>query len=157
VSEPKQSRVRRVFNEAWKFGTVGLVALVFDIGLFNLLLAGPLSSHPLTCKVISVSVATVVAYFGNRFWSFKARAKSGYGREFVMFFLLNGIAMGISVGVLALTHYGFGLTSRLDDNISANIIGLGLGTLFRFWAYRKFVFREFPETDALTAQLQEPV
>ncbi len=151
------TRVRRVVAEALKFGTVGLIALVFDIGIFNILLAGPLSSHPLTCKVISVSVATVVAYIGNRFWSFKARARSGYGREFVMFFVLNGIAMAISVGVLAISHYTLGLTSRLDDNIAANIIGLGLGTLFRFWAYRKWVFREYPEADALTAELREPV
>lgn len=144
-------------NEALKFGVVGLIALVVDVGIFNVLLAGPLHTHPVTCKVISVSIATVVAYIGNRFWSFRARAKSGYGREFVMFFVLNGVAMLISISVLAFSHYVLDLTSALADNISANVIGLGLGTLFRFWAYRKWVFKEYPETDALTAELQEPV
>jgi hypothetical protein len=33
-----------------------------------------------------------------------------------------------------------GLTSPLADNISNNVIGLGLGTLFRFALYRWWVF-----------------
>jgi hypothetical protein len=39
------------------------------------------------------------------------------------------------------------LHSWLSDNIAANFIGLGLGTLFRFWSYRKFVFKEEIELD----------
>ena len=31
------------------------------------------------------------------------------------------------------------LHSQLADNVT-NIVGIGIGTLFRFWAYRKFVF-----------------
>jgi putative flippase GtrA len=33
-----------------------------------------------------------------------------------------------------------GLTSRLADNISANVVGVGLGTVFRFVTYKRFVF-----------------
>jgi putative flippase GtrA len=33
----------------------------------------------------------------------------------------------------------------LDDNISANVVGVALGTLFRFWSYRRFVFAAAPE------------
>ena len=51
------------------------------------------------------------------------------------------------LGCLWVTHSWLGsywpvLTSRLADNISGNIIGIGLATLFRFWAYRRFVFRQ---------------
>ena len=31
------------------------------------------------------------------------------------------------------------LHTQLADNIT-NIVGIGIGTLFRFWTYRKFVF-----------------
>jgi hypothetical protein len=31
-------------------------------------------------------------------------------------------------------------TSLLADNVSANLVGAALGTLFRFWSYRRFVF-----------------
>ena len=35
-----------------------------------------------------------------------------------------------------------GLKGPIADNVSANVIGLGLGTLFRFWSYRRWVFPE---------------
>jgi putative flippase GtrA len=140
------TQVRRLLHEAAKFGVVGLVALVVDVGLFNLLRfaggEGPMYDKPLTAKVISVIVATTVAYIGNRFWTFRDRARTSYGREYLLFFVLNGVGLAISVGCLWLSHYVLGLTSALADNISANVIGLALGTLFRFWSYRRWVFPE---------------
>lgn len=137
-------KVRLIWREAAKFGVVGLVALVVDVGLFNLLRfaggEGPFYDRPLTAKVISVVAATTVAYFGNRHWTFRHRERTGFAREYVLFFVLNGIAMAIALGCLWFSHYALGLTSVLADNISANVIGLGLGTLFRFWSYRKWVF-----------------
>jgi putative flippase GtrA len=157
-----RSRTSQLVHEVAKFGAVGLVALVVDVGLFNLLRYGtdgdgPLYGKPLTAKTISVVVATVVAYLGNRFWTFRNRARTGYAREYVLFFVLNGVGLAISVGILALSHYVLGLRSPLADNISANVIGLGLGTLFRFWSYRRWVFPEVREDDAATAELRQPV
>jgi hypothetical protein len=46
-----------------------------------------------------------------------------------------------------------GWDSALADNISANVVGLALGTAFRFWSYRKFVFPAIPNDagrDAIT-------
>ncbi len=140
------ARLEGLLREAAKFGAVGLVALVVDVGLFNLLRfsggEGPFYDRPLTAKVISVAVATTVAYFGNRYWTFRHRGRTGFAREYVLFFVLNGLAMLIALGCLWVSHYALGLTSALADNISANVIGLGLGTLFRFWSYRRFVFPE---------------
>jgi len=48
-----------------------------------------------------------------------------------------------------------GFTSALADNISANVVGLGLGTLFRFWSYRKWVFPEIDHGDAADEELYE--
>lgn len=139
-------RVGDLIHEAAKFGVVGLAAMVIDVGLFNLLMYGGgqglLSGKPLTAKVVSVVAAATFAYFGNRFWTFRDRASTGHAREYVLFFALNGIGMGIALGCLWLSHYAFGLTSPLADNISANGVGLVLGTLFRFFSYRKWVFRK---------------
>ena len=126
-------------RELLKFGMVGLVAFVVDVGLFNLLLHQ--TDKPLTSKTISTVVATTVAYIGNRLWTFRRRSRSGVGREYSLFFLLNGVGLAISLGCLAISHYLLGFTSRLADNISANVVGLALGTAFRFWSYRRFVFR----------------
>ena len=150
-------RAGHLLHEVAKFGVVGIVAFVIDIGLFNVLRfaggEGPLYDRPLTAKVVSVVVATTFAYFGNRYWTFRHRGRTSFGREYVLFFVLNGVGLAISVGCLWFSHYALGLTSALADNISANLIGVGLGTLFRFWSYRRWVFPDdtMAADDALLA------
>ena len=131
---------RRLGAEVAKFGTVGAVAFVIDVGLFNILRAGVLSDSPLTAKTISVIVATTFAFLANRHWTYRDRARTGYGRETALFFATNAAALLISWGCLAFTHYLLGLDSQLADNISGNVIAVGLGTMFRFWVYRTWVF-----------------
>ena len=155
--------LRALAAEFAKFGAVGLIALVIDIGLFNLLRfaggEGPMYDKPLTAKVVSVIVATTASYIGNRYWSFRDRGRTSVKRELPLFFLLNGIAMAIAVGCLWVSHYALGLDNAIADNISANVIGLAAGTLFRFWSYRRWVFpavepgtaaEELAERDAVT-------
>ncbi len=146
-------RVRRLAHEAAKFGIVGAIGFVVDVSVFNLLRyagdPGLLEDKPLTAKAVSVTVATIVTYLGNRHWTWRHRARSGARREVTLFFLLNAMGMGIALACLALSHYVFGFTSPLADNISANVIGLFLGMLFRFWSYRTFVFRKHPDDEPL--------
>lgn len=147
-----QENLSGLIREIAKFGIVGLLALIVDIGLFNVLRfaggEGPLYDKPISAKVVSVAVATTFAYFGNRYWTFRHRGRTNMGREYLLFFLLNGVAMLIAVACLWFTHYALGLDSPLMDNISANVIGLGLGTIFRFWSYRKWVFPAIPKDPA---------
>lgn len=134
-----------VVREMVKFGTVGAAAFVVDIAVFNLLRfglggGGPLEHKPLTAKVASTVCATLVAWLGNRLWTFRRRRRSAVHHELALFVLFNAIGMGIAVGCLGISHYLLDLRSPLADNISANGVGLVLGTLFRFWSYRTFVF-----------------
>jgi putative flippase GtrA len=136
-------------GELARFGSVGLLAYVVDIGLFNLLRFGPgelLGEKPLTAKVVSVSVATLVAWLGNRYWTFARHRTRRRGRELALFVLVNAGGMVIAVGCLAISHYALGLTSPLADNISANGVGLVLGTAFRYVMYRNVVFTGAPRT-----------
>ncbi|GAC1439666.1 MAG: hypothetical protein NVS3B26_04900 [Mycobacteriales bacterium] len=134
-----EARLRAAFHELAKFGTVGALAFVVDVGLFNAILHG--SPHkPLTAKVISTIVAASMAFVLNRAWSFKHRQRSSVRREYTLFFVLNAIGLVIAVGCLGISHYVLGLHSQLADNISANGFGLVLGTSFRFWSYRRFVW-----------------
>lgn len=159
ASERPTARVRTllrpfsgIIREFGKFGVVGLIALVVDVGLFNILMfaggAGPLLDKPLTAKAIAVIAATTVSYALNRNWTFSQRSRTGVVREYLLFFVLNGAAMLITLSVLWFSHYALGLVSPIADNISANVIGLALGTIFRFWSYRKWVF---PAVDPLKA------
>lgn len=134
-------RLAGLYREAAKFGVIGIIAMIIDFGIFNLLLLTSFADRPLTARVISVVVATTFAYFGNRFWTFRNRESTSYTREYVLFFVLNGVGLGISLGVLWFSHYALGMTNPVADNI-ASLVGVVLGTLFRFWSYRKWVFLE---------------
>jgi putative flippase GtrA len=133
-------RVEHLLHELAKFGVVGAIAFVVDVGTFNLLRNGAMDEKVLTAKVISTVLATTVAFIGNRQWTFRHRERAGLRREYVLFFVLNGIGLAISLSFLALSHYVLGFTSALADNISTNIIGMGFATMFRFWSYRRYVF-----------------
>ncbi len=131
-------------TELGKFGVIGLVAYIIDLTIFNVLRfsggEGPLYDKPLTAKVISVLAATTFAYFGNRHWTFKDRSRSSFRREYTLFFVFNAVGMVISLSCLWVSHYLLGFESALADNISANVVGLVLGTVFRFWGYHNWVF-----------------
>lgn len=142
-------RARTLGHEVLRFGVVGGIGFVIDVLVFNLLRYGGdpglLHDKPLTAKGISVAVATVFTYLGNRHWTWSHRERSGATREMTLFFVLNGIGLLIAVTCLAFSHYVLDLRSPLADNISANVVGLGLGMLFRFWSYRTFVFLHRPD------------
>lgn len=139
-------KISHLGPEAIKFGIVGLTGVALQFVVFNVLrYAGPdwqgvLATKPITAQVIAIGAATVITYLGNRYWTYQHRERGNPWRELPIFLLLNGIAIAIGALCLAISHYGLGLVSPLADNISGNVIGLGLGTLFRFWSYRKFVF-----------------
>jgi len=138
------STLQRAVPEVSKFLTVGLAAYVVDVGLFNLLRYGGevalLAEKPLTAKAVSTVCAIFVAYTGNKLWTYGSRSGQTIPRELIIFFAINGVAMAIALVCLWISHYALGLTSPLADNIAANIVGIGLGTLFRFFAYRRWVF-----------------
>lgn len=136
-------RLRGVMTLLWrevaKFGVVGAIGLVIDLGGFDWLSSGPLEDKVTTAKIVSGAVATVVTWLGNRYWTFRHRRGRPVTHEVLLFFAVNGVALGIGALWLALAHYGLGIQGRLANNVNA-FIGIGLGTLFRFWAYRRFVF-----------------
>ena len=131
-------------NELGKFGVIGFIAFLIDLVIFNFLRfaggEGVLFDRPLTAKVLSVLVATTFAFAGNRQWTFKERSRSTIRRQYTMFFVFNVIGMVIALSCLWISHYVLGYESALADNISANFVGLILGTMFRFWGYHNWVF-----------------
>ncbi|MEV4092730.1 GtrA family protein [Streptosporangium saharense] len=131
-------RLADLIRELAKFGIIGAIAFVIDTGGFNLFHYG-LHWGPLTSKVLSTVAAASFAYLGNRLWTFRHREQSGMAREYFLFFLLNGIGLLIGLLCIGFTQYTLGLTDPLSTNI-ANLVGTGLGTLFRFWSYKKWVF-----------------
>lgn len=128
--------------ELARFLSVGGVAFVVDLGLFNLLRFGPgelLIEKPITARVISIAAATVVSWLGNRHWTFAEHRTARRGREFAAYAVVNAVGVVLGIGTLALSHYVLGFTTPLADNV-ANIIGIGLGTIVRYVGYKTLVF-----------------
>lgn len=147
-----KSTWRILAKELSAFGVVGFVNLFVDIGLFNWLHFG-LGLGPTTAKVLSTGVATTSAYFMNRHWSFSHRARTGLAREYSLFFGLNGVALLMGVAINDITYYVLSRTDHLSMNI-ANLIGIGLGTMFRFWAYKRWVFLAPDTAEEITSAEQ---
>jgi putative flippase GtrA len=138
--------LRRLINarfELMKFGTVGGIAYIVNLLLFNLLVHfpfSPLDDRPVTGSLIAGIVSILIAYFGNRFWTWRERPRRAMSREIALFFIINGIGIAIASGALYISRYVLGFESAFADNIAANVIGVGIGTIFRFLSYRIWVF-----------------
>ena len=142
-------RFRSLLAELAKFGVVGSLSLLLDLAVFNLVLT-VLPHKPLTAKVVSTLVSATNAFVLNRHWSFRARERGdSLRREALLFAALNAGGLLIALTCLGVSHYVLGFESRLADNIAANGVGLVLGTTFRFWSYRRFVWVDrTPDDDA---------
>ncbi|WP_131785032.1 GtrA family protein [Protofrankia symbiont of Coriaria ruscifolia] len=135
----KRSRWQLLVHEMAKFGVVGGFCYFVDVLISNLG-HGLFGMGWLSAKTVSTIVAATCAYIGNRHWSFTHRARTGLRREYTLFVILNGIGLGIALGCLGIARYVLGLDSVLAFNLAGNVVGTGLGTIFRFWAYKRWVF-----------------
>jgi putative flippase GtrA len=136
-------------HEIAKFGVVGGIGFVVQLGVTDAVHLG-LGVGALTAVIVGYAVATVVTFLGNRHWAFKHRQGKGLHRETLTFILLNMVGLGIQEAVVATVHYGMHMTDPLSYNV-ANVVGIGLGTLFRLWSYRKWVFLEVTDEPAEVA------
>jgi putative flippase GtrA len=137
--------MRLLIAQLARFGVVGLIGFVIDVGVFNILRATVLEPSvihegPFIAKVVSTCLAIAANYVGNRYWTFGATKREQVVREGVEFVVVSVGGMLITLACLWISHYALGFTSVLADNIAGNVIGLGLGTIFRFAFYRSWVF-----------------
>jgi dolichol-phosphate mannosyltransferase len=126
-------------REMVTFGAVGVLNLLIDVGLFNVLLLG-LRHDAAIAKAISTTAATVSSYYMNRHWTWRDRMRSGVHRELPLFAAFSAVGLGIAEACLWISHDVLGYTSALADNVAANGFGLALGMVWRFLSFKKWVF-----------------
>jgi putative flippase GtrA len=147
----------RVAHRPLKFAIIGSLGYAADVTVFNLLRyagdPGLLQNKPLTAKFISAVVATTITFFGNRHWTWRHRerqaGRAAVHRQYILFLGFSAVGAGISLLCLFVSHYMLDLRTPLADNISANGVGLLLGTIFRYWSYSRFVFRDSQRSSAV--------
>ncbi len=137
--------MRLLMTQLIRFGIVGSAGLVIDLVVFNALrltVLAPEIVHegPVLAKVVSTALAILANWMGNRHWTFRKQHRERMLREGIEFAVVSVAGVMIGVGCLWVSHYVLGFTSAIADNISANVIGLGLGAVFRFALYKWWVF-----------------
>jgi putative flippase GtrA len=133
-----RKRFAELIPELAKFGLVGLAGSVVDLG-GAAYLHGAVGLGPMVSKGLSLTAATVVTYLGSRFWTFRHRVNQALLREGILFAALNLVGLAIAECVIALVTYGLDLRGTLAYN-AASVFGTGLGTIFRYFSYKKWVF-----------------
>ena len=130
--------VRKHGPELVKFGIVGGLGTIIDLGgaavLHSVYHVGPLES-----KALSITAATIFTYLGSRFWTFRHRVNQALLREGLLFAAFNVVGLVIAECVIAFVTYGLDMKGTLAYN-AASLAGTGLGTVFRYFSYKKWVF-----------------
>jgi putative flippase GtrA len=133
---------RLLLKELGAFGVVGAVAFVVDVGTFQLLYSW--GTEAVAAKLVSSLLASTTAYLGHRFWSFSHRERSGYRREYAVFLAVNAATLAISLAVVAVVRHPLGQEGAVALQ-AANVGAIALGTVVRWFAYRRWVFRAVRE------------
>ncbi|GAB3620595.1 MULTISPECIES: GtrA family protein [Glutamicibacter] len=140
ISHKIAGLVSMLWREVAKFGVVGGVAFVIDSSIYLWMLHGPMSDSQVKAKIVAGVVATLFSWVANRYWTFRHRRQANVVRELVMFIVMNAIGLGIAAACVWVTKYVLGLTDPTSVFIAGSVVGLVLGTIFRFFAYRFWVF-----------------
>ncbi|BAL92660.1 putative GtrA-like protein [Actinoplanes missouriensis 431] len=145
-------RLRRVAPEALAFGIIGAGNTLLYMAITYVLL----DIGAVKASVIGTVITTSLAYLANRYWTYRNHTRTALRREYTLFFGFNLIGMLIQSGAIAIGKYGFGLTEEHDELLfmTVTVIGIGIATIFRFWAYRTFVFLK-PPVDGHEAAITE--
>jgi putative flippase GtrA len=136
----------QLFAQMQKFGVVGLLGYILDVGLFNLLSLSTLElvseqSDPIVFKAISSFIAICFTFVLNGQWTFARHlSHRSHSWRFVVYLAINLLAMLIVLSCLFVSRFLLGFNSLLADNIAANFVGTALAMVFRFVLYRKVVF-----------------
>ena len=142
------SRWQRFLAEVGRFLAVGGLATIVALFLFNLLVHGyttaheaPLADHVILAYVLANTAGMLISYRGSRSWAFRDRPPRQADGGRLAFLVINVVTMTLPIGCLWFSRNVLGLDDPISDNVSANVIGLAMGLVARFYLFRRFVFR----------------
>jgi putative flippase GtrA len=146
-------------KQAGKFGLVGILNTVIDLGIFNLL-SQVFGVYVVVANVVSVSAAIINSYIWNKNWTFQDKTKKNLLEQFAKFVIFSVFGMGIQTfmvwllatkwTVTGLWAYSIvdliGLEGIFSESFVLNnwakVWGIGLALIWNFIAYKKWTFNK---------------
>lgn len=147
VPEPIRSLLVK-HRELLKFAFVGGICFVITLVVNYGLKLTVLREKPVTAQAVAVIIATIVSYVLNREWAFRTRGGRERAHEAALFFLISGLGVVLNTAPLWASRYLLDLqvphvgrfTQEFADFTSGMIIGTLIAMVFRWWAFKKWVF-----------------
>jgi putative flippase GtrA len=135
-------------REMLKFAFVGGICFLITVAVNYGLKLTVLGDKPVTAQAIAVIVATIVSYVLNREWAFRTRGGRERAHEAALFFLISGMGVVLNTAPLWISRYALDLqvpnvdrvAQELADFASGMIVGTLVAMVFRWWAFKKWVF-----------------
>lgn len=87
--------MRKLIEQIFKFGVVGVIAFVIDFGVM-VLLTEAFGLNPVASATVSFIVSVVFNYLASMRYVFRHREGMSRGREFAIFVVLSVIGLGIN-------------------------------------------------------------
>lgn len=87
--------MRKLIEQIFKFGIVGVIAFVIDFGVM-VLLTEAFGLNPVASATVSFIVSVVFNYLASMRYVFRHREGMSRGREFAIFVVLSVIGLGIN-------------------------------------------------------------
>lgn len=136
-----RSLLRIPRRELLGFIAVGVIGLTVDVGTFNLAVLSGVD--PVAASLMGFVLGVIVSFVGNKILTFRHRPVGHMGHAWITFIVINAVAVGlIQLAVRAGDSAGLTLAQL---NV-VRILAIGLATIGRFFAYRRWVFVEPVET-----------
>jgi putative flippase GtrA len=132
-------RLWRLAPEVTRFSVVGGCAWLVSGAVVSVLRVQA-GAGPLAASAAALVVATVVSFTGNRYWTFRHRARTTLSREGFRYLLLTGAGLVIQLACLRLAAGAPGPHDGLPYGI-ALATAIGLPAVFRYWSCRAWVWR----------------
>jgi putative flippase GtrA len=101
-------------------------------------------AEPQTASLAALAATTAVSFAGNRYWTFRHRARTTVGREGLLYLLLTVAGLVIQIGCMQLAVGVLGPHSGPPYGPlygPAAVTAFALAILFRFWSCRTWVWR----------------
>lgn len=133
-----------------KFGVVGVLNTLLDVGTLNLLSFwfGTYKGTPIIfMNSIGFAVGVINSYFWNKYWTFGSPAAKDFaaGKEFAEFIAVSAVGLGLNTGlVYLLTTFVSppgGLAPPVWENV-AKAIAIPLSFAWNFTGYKFIVFKQ---------------
>ncbi|WP_292833476.1 GtrA family protein [Microbacterium sp.] len=137
--------LRRALFTGGRFLVVGAISTAIEIACFNVFVYA-FGWDVVSAKVAASLIALINAYFGNREWTFRERARRSRIAEVALFVSTNALTTALGA---AMVWAGVGLAGSLLGSApgpllvnTINMASIAIIVVVRFALYHWAVFRE---------------